>query len=176
MPTALDDLAALHRPMLLCYARALVGRDLHRAEDIVQETFLTAQRRKDDFREGADFGRWLRGIARNKVLEAQRAAAQGPVVVDSEVIAGMDEVFALFDPAGFAEESWKDQLLRWLSDCIARLSPPLREAIDRVYREGLSLREAATALSSSPAAVAQRVSRARDLIRLCVQTRREGET
>lgn len=176
MPTVLDNLAAQHRPMLLCYARALVGGDEHRAEDIVQETFLTAQRRKEDFRAGADFGPWLRGIARNKILEAQRAAALGPVVVDSQVMEGMDEVFSLFDPAGFGEEPWKDQLLRWLAHCIEKLSPPLREAIERVYREGLSLREAAIALSSSPPAVAQRLSRARELIRLCVQARREGET
>ena len=66
-------------------------------------------------------------------------------------------------------------MLRWLSECVAKLSPHLREAIDRVYREGLSLRDAARVLSSSSSAIAQRLSRAREMIRACVQARRESE-
>lgn len=175
MTTALDDLAVQHRPMLLCYARALLGGDLHQAEDVVQESFLTAHRRRDDFREGADYGRWLRGIARNKALERRRADASRPVVVDSRVIDGMDEVFGLFDAQGAGEESWKERMARMLADCIEKLTPPLRDAIDRVYREGLSLDGAASALASSRAAVAQRLSRARELIRACVESRQDGE-
>jgi RNA polymerase sigma-70 factor (ECF subfamily) len=175
MPTTLDDLAVQHRPMLLCYARALAGGDEHRAEDIVQESFLVAQRRQEAFREGEDYGRWLRGIARNKALEASRAAAHRPIPIDSEVIGGIDEVFDLFDPGAAGEEAWRDRLLRWLSECVAKLSPHLREAIDRVYREGLSLRDAARVLSSSSSAIAQRLSRAREMIRACVQARRESE-
>lgn len=176
MSTALDNLAAQHRPMLVCYARVLLGGDDHQAEDVVQDSFLTAQRRLDDFREGADFGRWLRGIARHKVLERRRAAASRPVVVDSRVIDGMDEVFALFDPGGSGEEPWRDRLLRLLTHCIDKLPPALREAVERVYRQGLNIRDAAAALASTPAAIAQRISRARELIRACVQLQREGET
>lgn len=175
MSTALDNLAVLHRPMLLCYARALLGGDEHQAEDVVQESFLTAHRRQEDFREGADYGRWLRGIARHKVLERRRAVASRPVVVDSRVIEGMDEVFALFDPGTTGEEPWKERLVRRLMQCIGKLTPSLRDAVERVYREGLSQREAAAVLASSPAAVAQRLSRARELIRACVQLQREGE-
>jgi RNA polymerase sigma-70 factor (ECF subfamily) len=176
MSTALENLAAQHRPMLLCYARALLRGDEHQAEDVVQDCFLTAQRRIDDYREGADFGRWLRGIARNKVLERRRSSASRRVVVDSRVIDGMDEVFALFDAGRSDDEPWRDRLLRLLSDCIGKLPPALHDAIDRVYRQGLSLRDAAAALAATPAAIAQRISRARELIRACVQLQREGET
>lgn len=173
MPAALDTLAVQHRTMLLCYARTLLGGDHHQAEDVVQESFLTAHRRRDDFREGEDFGRWLRGIARNKVLERQRALAHRTVVVDSRVIEGMDEVFSLFDSRDADDEPWKDRLVRLLSNCIAKLTPSLRDAVDQVYQQGKSLRDAATVLASSPAAVAQRLSRARELIRACVQLQRE---
>lgn len=173
MTTVLENLAAQHRPMLLCYARALVGGDEHQAEDLVQDSFVTALRRHADFQEGEDYGRWLRGIARHKVLERRRAVASRPCIVDSRVIEGMDEVFAMFDSGSLLDESWKDRLIRLLSDCIGKLTPSLQDAINRVYREGLSLSAAAAVLALSPAAVAQRVSRARELIRACVQRHRE---
>jgi RNA polymerase sigma-70 factor (ECF subfamily) len=170
----LDNLAAQHRPMLLCYARALVGGDEHHAEDVVQESFLIAHRRRDDFREGEDFGRWLRGIARNKVLEGQRSSARQPIV-DSRIVEGMDEVFALFDAGPTPDEPWRERLARLLKQCVDKLTPTLRDALMQVYRDGRSLRDAAAALASSPPAVAQRLSRARELIRECVQSRREAE-
>lgn len=176
MPTALDNLAVQHRAMLLCYAQTLLAGDVHQAEDVVQECFLTAHRRHDDFREGEDYGRWLRGIARNKVLERRRAVASRPVIVDSRVMEGIDEVFAVFDVLSSGEEPWRDRLMRWLSRCLDKLTPPLHDAVDRVYRDGLSLRDAAAVLASSPAAVAQRISRARELIRACVQSQRESES
>jgi RNA polymerase sigma-70 factor, ECF subfamily len=175
MATALDNLALQHRPMLVCYARALLGGDEHLAEDVVQDCFLTAHRRRDDFREGADMGRWLRGIARKKVLERRRAAASRPVLVDSRVIDGMDEVFSLFDPGPSNEESWRERLTNMLSQCVGKLPTNLHEAIDRVYRQGMSLRDAAAAIGATPAAVAQRLSRARELIRACVQLQRKEE-
>ena len=76
METAFDILAAQYRPMLLSYARALLGGDRHEAEDVVQESFLVAHRRLETFRQDEDFGRWLRGIARNKVLESRRSSRQ----------------------------------------------------------------------------------------------------
>jgi RNA polymerase sigma-70 factor (ECF subfamily) len=172
MSTVLDVLAAQHRPMLVCYARTLLGGDEHQAEDVVQESFLTAQRRLDDFREGANFGSWLRGIARNKVLERQRQANHRSILIDSRVIEGMDDVFAMFDPGPAAEEPWRERLLRIMGICLGKLPPPMRDVMDCVYRQGLTLREAAENLKSTPAALAQRVCRARELIRECVQRQR----
>lgn len=176
METAFDILAAQYRPMLLSYARALLGGDRHEAEDVVQESFLVAHRRLETFREGEDFGRWLRGIARNKVLESQRSARQRRTVVDARVIDGMEEVYTIFEVPVPGEEQWQDRLLRLLQHCVEQLSLHLHDSVVRVYREGLSLREAAAVLESSPAAVAQRLSRARDLIRKCVEERRETES
>ncbi|MBS0266668.1 MAG: sigma-70 family RNA polymerase sigma factor [Planctomycetes bacterium] len=169
MSTVLESLAAQHRPMLLCYARTLLRGDEHQAEDIVQECFLTAQRRFDDFREGTDFGRWLRGIARHKIQERQRQATRRPVVVDSRVIEGLDEVFALFDSSATTTEPWRDRLLRLLESCLSKLPAGMRDVMDGVYRRGLTLGQAAQQFESTPAAIAQRVSRARGLIRECVQ-------
>jgi len=100
MDHAFAILAAEHRPMLLAYARALCYGDGHAAEDVVQETLLVACRRLAEFRVENDghFGRWLRGIARNKALEAHRAAGRGRVVADSRIIEGLEDVFGRLDP------------------------------------------------------------------------------
>ncbi len=168
MDTAFDILVEQYRPMLLSYARALLGGDAHEAEDVVQESFLTAHRRLEDFRPGENFGAWLRGIARNKALESHRSARQRRAIVDSRIIEGLDQVFALFeiDPAG--EEPWRERVARLLRHCIAELNQHMRDTVHHVYRDGLSLRETAASLQSSPTAIAQRLSRARELIRKCV--------
>jgi DNA-directed RNA polymerase specialized sigma24 family protein len=58
-----------------------------------------------------------------------------------------------------------------MRDCIGRLSEPLRLAVLEVYAQGLSLKQAAERLSASSLTVGKRLSRARDLIRECVQKR-----
>ncbi len=176
MDTAFDILVEQYRPMLLGYARSLLGGDPHEAEDVVQECFLTAHRRLEDFRKGENFAAWLRGIARNKVLEHQRSARKRRAVVDSRIIDGIDEVYGMLETEPPGEETWHERLSRLLPPCVAQLSQHLHDAVVRIYREGLSLRDAATVLKSSPAAVAQRLSRARDQIRKCVQDRLGSES
>ena len=86
--------------MLVDYLSALLG-DAHLAEDLSQETLLTADRIFDRFEPGGNFAAWLRGIARNKIREHRRAVARRPLVVDSRVVDGMEEVLGMFDqPAG----------------------------------------------------------------------------
>ncbi|MCC6125335.1 MAG: sigma-70 family RNA polymerase sigma factor [Pirellulales bacterium] len=175
MEKAFEIMAEEYRPMLFSYARTLMNGDEHEAEDVVQETFITAQNRLESFRLGENFGGWLRGIARNKALESRRAARNRRAIVDSRIIEGMEDVYAIFDAPAADGASWAEQIRASLTRCIERLNRTLQEAVLRVYREGLSLREAAAALQSSPVAVAQRLSRARNLLRQCVGNRMEDE-
>ena len=175
MNTALEILAEQYRPMLLSYARALLYGDEHEAEDVVQEAFLTAHQRLDSFRRGENFGCWLRGIARNKALESRRVARRRREVMDSRILEGMEEVYAMLDASSPGEELWHERLQRLLRHCIQRLSQHLKDAVDRVYEDGMDLREAAAALGASSAAVAQRLSRARTLIRDCVREQTGSE-
>jgi len=175
LETAFEILVEQYRAMLLCYARALLNGNDHDAEDVVQETLITAHGRLDSFRHGENFGRWLRGIARNKVLESHRAARGRQAIVDSRIIEGIEDVYGMFDPSSLGEEQWLERVRRLLRGCVERLRRPLREAMARVYEEGMSLQAAADALKSSRAAVAQRLSRARDLVRQCVQASMESD-
>ena len=177
MEPGFEILATQHRPMLLAYATALCRGDRHAADDVVQETFLVAYRQLAMFRAESDgsFGRWLRGIARNKALEAHRARGGGRVVADSRIIEGMEDVFGSLDGAGTGDETWPDEVRRRLAECLGRLGTRLQAAVLRVYRDGLSLSAAAAAEGASYAAVAQRLSRAREAIRACVEERRVAD-
>jgi RNA polymerase sigma-70 factor, ECF subfamily len=167
MDTAFDILAEQYRPMLLGYARASMNGIEHDAEDVMQETLLATHSNLASFDKSGNFGAWLRGIARNKVLERRRTARRCRTVFDSRILEGIEEVYALFDAAP-EDEEWTARMRRLLQRCLERLSEKLRDAVERVYREELSLGEAAAALGATPAAVAQRLSRARESLRRCV--------
>jgi RNA polymerase sigma-70 factor (ECF subfamily) len=166
---AFDVLAETHRPMVVAYLRSLVG-DPDLAEDLAQDVFLAAQQNLGGLREGAQFGAWLRGIARNKALGHHRASSRRWVIADSRVIEGMEEVYAVLDAPTVGRTRWSDRVAL-LRECAGRLSAHLRAAVEEVYQKGRSLKAAAEAQGASFEALAQRLSRARALIRECVERR-----
>lgn len=166
MTDPFDILATEYRPMVVAYLRSIV-KDGHLAEDLTQETFLSAQSTLEKFEEGGNFGRWLRGIARNKALMHWRSARRKPLVIDSRVVDGIDEVFEGMDRDEENGDWWQNRR-EALKECLRSLSGQLRNAVVQVYEEGQSLDEAALALGSSRAAIGQRLSRARKSLRVCV--------
>ena len=168
-----EILAEQYRPMLMAYLKTLAG-DHDLAEDLAQETLMAAQRSLSRFRRGENFGAWLRGIARNKTLESKRAAARRPIVADSRIIEGMEDVYVIMDGPHSEHETWRDRraLLRV---CVERLSEKLRSAVDEVYHRERSLKEAAQRLGISFQSIAQRLHRARALLAECVAARLAGE-
>jgi RNA polymerase sigma-70 factor (ECF subfamily) len=164
MSKPFEILAAEYRPMILSYLRAVLD-DGHLAEDLTQETFLVAQRKIESFDTSRNFGAWLRGIARNNVLQDRRTAARHPLVVDSDIVEGMEQVYDMFDDA---PGPWQSRTRR-VRDCIGQLNDSLRSAFVAVYGREESIREAAARMGISFAAVAKRLSRARELIRECVE-------
>ena len=92
MTDSFDILAAEHWPMLRCYIETLV-HDSHIAEDLTQDTLISAQNSLDQFEVGRTFAVWLRGIARHKVADHYRATARHRLVIDSRIIEGMEEVY-----------------------------------------------------------------------------------
>ncbi len=172
MQTALSELVEQYQPMLVAYSRALMKGNQHAADDLMQEAFLTACRRISDFREGADFGAWLRGIARLKAMEMWRNGQRAEVIQDPEVLAGVEETFATFDLTMSSEMSWKADARQRIEACLSQLNEGLRSLVVLVYEKGIELRSACSELQISEAAAYQRLSRARDILRQCVQKNR----
>lgn len=166
MDQAFEILADQFRPMVRAYLRGLV-LDRGLAEDLTQETILAAFQSLAGFERGGNFGAWLRGIARNKAKDSRRAAARRPLIVDSRIIEGMEEVYGLFDAPQPSHGKWEDRL-HVVRECVGKLSGTLRQTVILTYEQGCSLKETAGALDCSFAAVGQRLSRAREMIRKCV--------
>src|SRR2546426_11057645 len=124
---AFEILAEQYRPMLLVYLKTLV-RDEHLAEDLTQESLIAAQRSLTTFKKGANFGAWLRGIARMKTLENRRASTRRHIVADSRIIEGMEQVYVALDTPDARKDSWADRV-GLLRDCVSRLNERLRGAI-----------------------------------------------
>jgi RNA polymerase sigma-70 factor (ECF subfamily) len=128
------------------HAGALFGfavnalRDRSLAEDCVQETFLRAWRARDGFSpERASLRTWLFFIARNVIVDAQRAIQRTPRIVPADVLD--DTASPSSDPL--------DRLS--VIEGLAKLSPEHRAVLVNVHLEGRSYAEV-EAESGVPAA------------------------
>jgi RNA polymerase sigma-70 factor (ECF subfamily) len=148
--------------------RSYIASQLHHPDDVddlSQEVFLAAYRDLPSYRRGADFGAWLRGIARNKLLDYFRSSSRRGQALErfraevAEVVAADLERAAA---AGTSESV--EALLR----CISKLPEKLR----RVVRGGLDGdKPAALAaeLVTTVGAIYNLHYRANQTLRECVQ-------
>jgi RNA polymerase sigma-70 factor (TIGR02943 family) len=88
-----DNWIRLYADALYAYAVARV-QDSAVAEDLVQETFLSAWRARAQYNASASEKTWLYAICKNKIIDHFRRQAAGPLVVD-----GADED-SYFDAGG----------------------------------------------------------------------------
>ena len=70
--------------MLITYIRALVP-DAGLADDIFQDTMITAWKRFDDYDQSRPLGPWLRGIAANLIRNAGRKKAADRLVFSESI-------------------------------------------------------------------------------------------
>ena len=113
--------------------RGYIASQVHHpgdVDDMAQEVFLAAYRQLGTFRRGDDFGAWLRGIARHKLLDHFRSTSRR----DRAIGRFRAEVARVVqDDLERAAESDTAESIEALLRCIARLPEKLR----RVVRAGL---------------------------------------
>ena len=133
-------------------------------DDVAQETFIAAYRGLNTFRRGGDFGAWLRGVARNKLLrffeQTNRRVTQ---MENFRLEAGsllQDELEAV------AAETKSEQLQAMLS-CIAKLPDRIRHVV-RSLLDGSKAPFLAEELNTSTSAVYQLQYRALGILRECI--------
>lgn len=66
-----EDLVVTYQPRIFATLLGMLG-DRHDAEDVAQETFLTAYRKLDQFERRSSFYTWLHRIAFNLAIDLQR--------------------------------------------------------------------------------------------------------
>jgi RNA polymerase sigma-70 factor, ECF subfamily len=148
--------------------RSYLASQVHRLDDVddlTQEVFLAALSSLSTFRRGDDFGAWLRGIARNKLLVYFRSQARRSQALERF----RDEVTALIehDLEG-AAASDRAEMIERLLRCIAELPDRLRRVV-RAGLDGDKPVEVAKALSTTIGVVYNLHYRANQLLRECLQ-------
>jgi RNA polymerase sigma-70 factor, ECF subfamily len=140
-----------------CYR--MCGRDVEKANDAFQDTFVKVFSRKDLFTDTANGRAWLYRIATNTCLNQLRYDRRHP----SEAL---DENLNSIDPRmqpDFGTE--QDSLRASLEQAVAKLPIELREPFLLRELEEFSYEDAAAQLGITVAACRQRVYRAKQILR-----------
>jgi len=142
------------------------------APDVLQDTFLQVYRHLPSFRGDSRFGTWLYRIATNAGLMHRRARARRPAEPLDAFLPSFDATGTHCDtPAQLRVVSQADELIdrRVLAgkarEGLARLPDLYREAFVLRDLEEMPTKDVAEVLGIEPAAVRQRVHRARLMLR-----------
>jgi len=168
---AFEALVARYQARVYRLARRLTQDDGD-AQDALQETFLQVHRKLSSFRGESRFSTWLYRVATNAALMQRRSRARRPAEpldayaprfdVYGEHAATPEELLAA---SAVDERLDRKRLAEKALDGLARLPDLYREAFVLRDLEELETAEVAEILGLEPAAVRQRVHRARLLLR-----------
>jgi RNA polymerase sigma-70 factor (ECF subfamily) len=137
---------------------ARIGAGAVEAEDLMQEVLMAIHTRRHTYERAQLFTPWVHGIARYKLLDYLRRskASIGEVPID-------EAEAVLADDDGAGVESGHD-----LDKLLARVSPKMRQAIQYVKLDGLSVSEAAAQSGMSESAVKVSIHRGLKALALMV--------
>ena len=168
---AFEEIVTRYQARVFRLARRLTGSE-DDAADVLQETFLQVYRGLAGFRGESRFGTWLYRVATNAALMLRRARSRRPAE-------SLDAFLPRFDAAGVHAATPAELQVAAKADLLIDrkvLAQKALAGIERLpdlYREAFVLRdleemtteEVARILDLEPAAVRQRVHRARLMLR-----------
>lgn len=138
---------------LRAYAISLT-RDIHQAEDLVQETVLKAISKQERFEADTNLQAWLFTILRNLFFSVHRKSLREVEDGDGSYAATM-----------ISMPDQEDRIMiHDLEAALGKLPKVQREALMLVGADGLSYEEAAQALGCAVGTVKSRVNRARNAL------------
>jgi len=160
-------------PRLYRYALARLDGDGEAAKDVVQDTFRKAIERLDSYRGEAALYAWFCRICRNTVFDYCRARSRQPMTVTliedhGEVRSALDFVSAPVMEQPASEAARRD-LRRLVQATLDRLPQRYGDVLEWKYVEGLSVKEIAARLESSPKAAESALTRARNAFREAIE-------
>jgi RNA polymerase sigma-70 factor (ECF subfamily) len=134
------------------------------AEDVLQETFLSAFKSIESFEARSSLSTWLYRIASNAALMRLRRNEPDQVSVDEPIESNDGDLIPrqFFDFCCLPEEDFlREEARAEMMRAVDELPPPLRSVFALRDIEGLSTEETANALGLSISAVKSRLMRAR---------------
>ena len=153
---AVRDLYALYGQRLYAYALRLTN-DSATAEDVTQNTLVTAWRTARTFRGEGRLIAWLLGIVHHTAMKTLRGDAHYLDDLAEETVSG-DQ------PSPEEQAQVKDEM-RWVRQGMQSLSPEHRAVLELVFYQELSINETAQVLNVPPGTVKSRLSYARHHLR-----------
>ncbi|MFK7817094.1 MAG: RNA polymerase sigma factor [Planctomycetaceae bacterium] len=160
---AFEILVRRHHRRLLAYAVSILS-DENTARDVVQDSFVVAHRRLEDFDTTKDFAAWMRGIVRNRCRESRRAEGR-LLLVESATLEAIEQQHKKWD---FEEAEQEGCALRALQGCIGKLPEMLHQAVSLFYLQKLSGAEVADRVGIGEATIRKRLQRARQNLADCI--------
>lgn len=142
----------------------LYGADDHAVQDVVVETLHEVWRAAERFASQSLVKTWVLGIARHKLLDAARGAAQ---TAPHEDIDDHAETLAADDADLFTQLAEK-QRAHWLAHCLQRLPEDQRESLHLLFVEGLGIDDIAALQHCPGGTVKTRVFHAKRKLKDCL--------
>jgi len=160
---AAEELFRSHLDPLYQFVHYRVGGDLASAEDIVQDTFLTALDGLARFDGRSSLQTWLCGIAKNKIRALRRKRRPVPLAdVLDESAADIDALLERVDSQPLPEWILERQETRDLVGAtLTSLTPDYRRALIAKYVDGRSVADMAQAGGKGLKATESHLHRAR---------------
>ena len=165
---SLEKLVRRHQSKVFAYILMIV-KDKQLADDLFQETMLTAWKRLSEFDRTRPFGPWLRGIAARLVMAHYRKAKRSFLIGGDEMLEYVSQQIEHISAR--PGDTWEEKI-EGLVHCIEALPDRYRQPIRLRYFEDRPAREIAGMSETSLEAVKKRLQRARSMLLDCL--RRQG--
>lgn len=149
-------------PAVRAYVFAAV-RNFQDAEDVVQQTALTAARRFDEFDAKRPFVAWALWLAKSRIIDHYRARGRQRAVFSETLLDGIAEALVERHPPRVSAHTVA------LERCLEKLPPKSRRLLDMRYADDASMETIAAAIGSTAGAVRVMLFRIRNLLAECVR-------
>ena len=153
-----------HQASLRVFVRSL-GMEPDWVDDLAQDAFVLAYREMDSYDPERDFGKWLRGIARNLVRNELRKQGRHRRILHE----GLSQ--HLMEFAKKEESQFDVGQVSALRDCVEQLPNRSRELVHSRYYEGWNASILADKFEMKAATIRQTLLRIRRQLYQCINQR-----
>ena len=173
-----------HAPALYGFAYARL-RDHHLAQDLVQDALVAAWKSQSSYQADSSLLTWLTGILRHKILDHHRSTARRPVVSIEENESCFHSLDGIYNHQGDwtidpnhgmapltqspAKAAQNSDLRKWIAFCLGKLPPRLHLLFSAREVDEMPVAEAAKLAGVTEGSAAVLLTRARQILRLCLQ-------
>lgn len=163
---AFAELVKAHQAAIRGFLRVL-GVRIEAVDDLAQETFMVAYRELENFDDDRDFGKWLRGIARNLARNEVRKNARRSRILDGE----LTEHLLAESERDQSEQQLEDYDFGVLRDCLEELPEKSRQLVAARYYDEWNSTIVGDQFNMTATAVRLALLRIRRQLKSCIETK-----